>query len=80
MRDGFEIETIVVDDGSTDGSYEELRDMKGVILERHERNQGKRAAVATGARKATGEAIVIQDAEYDPKEIALRESDIQPIR
>lgn len=71
LRPGFEVEIIVVDDGSTDDSTRLLTEVHGIKLVRHERNKGKGAAIATGATIATGKVIVIQDAdlEYDPKEI-----------
>ncbi len=64
---------IIVDDASSDGSAElvqEIRDDR-ITLIRHDRNQGKTAALATGLQHATSEVIVIQDAdmEYDPAEI-----------
>jgi glycosyltransferase involved in cell wall biosynthesis len=69
------LEVIVVDDGSSDGTrdlLESLRD-EGLVdrLVFHERNRGKGAAVRTGFGAATGDVVVIQDAdlEYDPYEL-----------
>jgi glycosyltransferase involved in cell wall biosynthesis len=68
-------ELIVIDDGSTDGTGELLRDREwtdSVRLLEHGRNLGKGAAVRTGLAQAGGEVTTIMDAdlEYDPREIA----------
>ncbi len=78
LAEGHEKELIIVDDGSTDGTREILArlaqaqpDRIRVIL--HERNQGKGAAVRTGLAQATGDVLLIQDAdlEYDPADYSL---------
>lgn len=66
----LEKEIIMVDDCSTDGTREILKGMSdnGTRVFFHERNQGKGAALRTGFSKATGDMVIIQDAdlEYDP--------------
>ncbi len=66
-------EILLVDDGSTDGTRDILDELNGqgairVIL--HEKNRGKGAAVRTGIENATGDVLLIQDAdlEYDPRD------------
>jgi glycosyltransferase involved in cell wall biosynthesis len=66
-------EIIVVDDGSADRTSEVLRpfvDQNTIRLVVHEKNRGKGAAVITGLSHATGDVLIIQDAdlEYDPRE------------
>lgn len=68
---GVASEVIVVDDGSQDGSREILAEMNGkdgITVLLHPKNQGKGAAVRTGFAAASGDVILIQDAdlEYHP--------------
>ncbi len=65
-------EIIVVDDASTDGTTEWLKERAGEDLKVlfHQKNRGKGAALRTGFEQVTGDIVIIQDAdlEYDPRE------------
>jgi glycosyltransferase involved in cell wall biosynthesis len=72
--DGFELETVVIDDGSKDRTIELLEANPHLYtkLVRQPRNGGKGAAVIAGLKAATGDYILFQDAdlEYDPADYA----------
>jgi len=65
------MEIIVVDDGSTDRTVQEVAKFPSVIHVSHEKNLGKGAALRTAFRVASGDILVVQDAdmEYCPSEI-----------
>ena len=77
---GLDKELIIVDDGSTDGTWKILTELEqehrlferraSVKIVMHERNKGKGSAVRTGLQYSTGDIILIQDAdlEYDPQD------------
>lgn len=76
----MEIETILVDDGSTDGTRDVLRRLadKSTVLF-HRENRGKGAALRTGFTAVTGDIVIVQDAdlEYFPEDYPLL---VDPIR
>ena len=69
----FETEIILVDDGSTDSTWDVVQafaDVPNIRLVRHARNQGKGAALRTGFARATNDIVIVQDAdlEYNPSD------------
>jgi dolichol-phosphate hexosyltransferase len=82
LRVDESMELILVDDGSTDNTWqimEAAADGARVRAFRHDRNRGKGAAVRTALQHAQGEVVIIQDAdlEYSPSEFPLL---LKPIR
>lgn len=71
---GYTKELIVVDDYSSDGSYELLKILRKkykFILLRHQENLGKGAGIRTALRRSSGDLVITQDAdlEYDPRDV-----------
>ncbi|PJF23470.1 MAG: glycosyl transferase [Phototrophicales bacterium] len=73
---GLADEIVIVDDGSTDGTRDILKRLESdpdLKIIYHDHNQGKGAALVTGFRAATGDVLLIQDAdlEYDPRDYPI---------
>ena len=66
-KKNFNLEIIVIDDGSTDGTKKILEDYKNLYdyLISYEQNRGKGYALREGFKKCTGDIILIQDADLE---------------
>ncbi len=83
LPEGLDLEMVVVDDGSSDGTRDLLRDLETrgappFRLIEHPVNRGKGAALRTGFEQATGDIVLVQDAdlEYNPRDYPVL---LQPI-
>jgi glycosyltransferase involved in cell wall biosynthesis len=84
LNGGFDKEIIVINDYSTDNTeslilkYQSEHPDLNITYYRHDKNQGKGAAIHSGIQKSTGDYIIVQDAdlEYDPQEYNLL---LQPV-
>lgn len=83
LASSVDLEVVLVDDGSTDGTWQIMGDRAQgdprVRAYRHDRNKGKGAAIRTALGHAHGSVVLIQDAdlEYDPAEYPLLLEPIQ---
>ncbi len=70
LKLGFPV--IVIDDGSTDSTYEKIKKIKGIKILRHKENKGKGAAIMTGFKEAVKIAdwaiTIDSDGQHDPKD------------
>lgn len=80
LKNNLKKEIILVDDFSTDGTREYIKELsdKNITKIFHEKNKGKGAAIKSGIKKAGGNIIIVQDAdlEYDPEDYNIV---VQPI-
>lgn len=70
---GIETEIVVVDDGSRDRTREILQGIEGIRVFFHEKNLGKGGALKTGIANASGDVMILQDAdlEYNPEDFPI---------